>query len=149
MFEEIGVSTGVSLPAFIDAARPARAVFGRKTDQPLHDRGPNRLGNRNPEHRPATKPSPPSFKGEKVMSDRVAFVTGGAQGIGQGISETWASTGSGSQSQISTWTRRNPPETHTDAGREAVAYQVDVTDIESVGTCSDHRRRLGNIQILG
>ena len=30
MFEEMGVSTGVSLPALIDAARAAQAVLGRK-----------------------------------------------------------------------------------------------------------------------
>ncbi|HZN84795.1 MAG TPA: hydroxymethylglutaryl-CoA lyase, partial [Mycobacterium sp.] len=30
MFEEMGVSTGVSLPAIIDAAREAQTVLGRK-----------------------------------------------------------------------------------------------------------------------
>ena len=30
MFEEMGVSTGVSLPALIDAARAAQSVLGRK-----------------------------------------------------------------------------------------------------------------------
>ena len=30
MFEEMGVSTGVSLPPLIDAARAAQSVLGRK-----------------------------------------------------------------------------------------------------------------------
>jgi hydroxymethylglutaryl-CoA lyase len=30
MFDEMGVSTGVSLPAIIDAARAAQTVLGRK-----------------------------------------------------------------------------------------------------------------------
>jgi len=30
MFDEMGVSTGVSLPAMIDAARAAQSVLGRK-----------------------------------------------------------------------------------------------------------------------
>ena len=69
------------------------------------------------------------------MSNRVAFVTGGAQGIGQGIADdAWAPTGSGSPSPTSTWRpQRTPRSEIADAGGEAIAVH-DRRDRHRVGT---------------
>jgi 2-hydroxycyclohexanecarboxyl-CoA dehydrogenase len=67
------------------------------------------------------------------MSNRVAFVTGGAQGIGQGISETLGASGF----RVAV------------AGGEAIAVHVDVTDTESVRSAvKTVTAELGEIEIV-
>src|ERR1700675_2611500 len=67
------------------------------------------------------------------MSNRVALVTGGAQGIGQGISETLGANGFRvSVADLNLEAAEATAKRITDAGGEAIAVHVDVTDTESV-----------------
>ena len=67
------------------------------------------------------------------MSNRVAFVTGGAQGIGQGISETLGANGFRvAVADLNLDAAEATAKRIADAGGEAIAVHVDVTDTESV-----------------
>src|SRR3977135_2146785 len=84
------------------------------------------------------------------MSNRVAFVTGGAQGIGQGISETLGANGFRvAVADLNLDAAEATAKRITDAGGEAVAVHVDVTDTESVrGAVKTGAAELGEIDIL-
>jgi len=77
------------------------------------------------------------------MSNRVAFVTGGAQGIGQGISETLGANGFRvAVADLKPGRgRKSPPSASPDAGGGAIAVHVDVTDTESVRGAVKNRGR--------
>jgi 2-hydroxycyclohexanecarboxyl-CoA dehydrogenase len=67
------------------------------------------------------------------MSNRVAFVTGGAQGIGQGISETLGANGFRvAVADLNLEAAEATAKRIADAGGEAIAVHVDVTNTESV-----------------
>jgi 2-hydroxycyclohexanecarboxyl-CoA dehydrogenase len=67
------------------------------------------------------------------MSNRIAFVTGGAQGIGQGISETLAAKGFRvAVADLNLEAAEATANRIAEAGGEAIAVRVDVTDTESV-----------------
>jgi 2-hydroxycyclohexanecarboxyl-CoA dehydrogenase len=67
------------------------------------------------------------------MTARVAFVTGGAQGIGAGISETLGSNGFHvAVADLNLDAAQDTVKRITDAGGTAFAVHVDVTDTESV-----------------
>ncbi|WP_406691948.1 SDR family NAD(P)-dependent oxidoreductase [Saccharopolyspora sp. ID03-671] len=69
------------------------------------------------------------------MNNRVAFVTGGAQGIGRGISETLGAHGF--QTAVADINLERARETATainEGGGKALAVEVDVTDTTSVQT---------------
>jgi 2-hydroxycyclohexanecarboxyl-CoA dehydrogenase len=67
------------------------------------------------------------------MSNRVAFVTGGAQGIGQGIATTLAGHGFRvAVVDLNADTAATTAKAITDAGGVAIAVQADVTDTASV-----------------
>jgi 2-hydroxycyclohexanecarboxyl-CoA dehydrogenase len=67
------------------------------------------------------------------MSNRVAFVTGGAQGIGQGISETLGAKGfQVAIADLNTDAAQATAKSITDAGGTAIAVQADITDTGSV-----------------
>jgi 2-hydroxycyclohexanecarboxyl-CoA dehydrogenase len=67
------------------------------------------------------------------MSNRVALVTGGAQGIGQGISETLGTNGFRvAIADLNLEAAEATAKRINDAGGEAIAVSVDVTDTESV-----------------
>lgn len=67
------------------------------------------------------------------MSNRVAFVTGGAQGIGRGISETLGAQGFRTAvADINLERARETAATINDGGGKALAVEVDVTDTTSV-----------------
>jgi len=66
------------------------------------------------------------------MSNRVAFVTGGAQASARESQKPWASTGSGSPCRPQPGRAEATAKRITDAGGEAIAVRVDVTDTASV-----------------
>jgi 2-hydroxycyclohexanecarboxyl-CoA dehydrogenase len=84
------------------------------------------------------------------MSNRVAFVTGGAQGIGQGISETLGINGFRvAVADLNLDAAEATAKRISDAGGEAIAVHVDVTDTESVrGAVKTVAAELGEIDIL-
>ena len=84
------------------------------------------------------------------MSNRVAFVTGGAQGIGQGISETLGINGFRvAVADLNLDAAEATAKRITDAGGEAIAVRVDVTDTASVqGAVKTVEAELGDIEIV-
>jgi 2-hydroxycyclohexanecarboxyl-CoA dehydrogenase len=80
---------------------------------------------------------------------RIAFVTGGAQGIGAGISETLGSSGFHvAVADLNLDAARETAERITKAGGEAIAVHVDVTDTESVvGAVKTVVAELGEVEI--
>jgi 2-hydroxycyclohexanecarboxyl-CoA dehydrogenase len=67
------------------------------------------------------------------MSNRVAFVTGGAQGIGRGISETLGARGfQVAIADLNAETAHAAAKSITDAGGTAIAVRTDITDTASV-----------------
>jgi NAD(P)-dependent dehydrogenase (short-subunit alcohol dehydrogenase family) len=84
------------------------------------------------------------------MSNRVAFVTGGAQGIGQGISETLGASGFRvAVADLNLEAAEATAKRIAKAGGEAIAVHVDVTDTESVrGAVKTVTAELGEIEIL-
>ena len=84
------------------------------------------------------------------MSNRVAFVTGGAQGIGQGISETLGASGFRvAVADLNLEAAQATAKRIADAGGEAIAVQVDVTDTESVRSAvKTATAELGDIEIV-
>src|ERR1700727_373405 len=83
------------------------------------------------------------------MTNRVALVTGGAQGIGQGISETLGANGFRvAIADLNLEAAEATAKRITDAGGEAIAVHVDVTDTESVrGAVKTVAAELGDIEI--
>jgi 2-hydroxycyclohexanecarboxyl-CoA dehydrogenase len=84
------------------------------------------------------------------MSNRVAFVTGGAQGIGQGISETLGASGFRvAVADLNLEAAEATAKRIADAGGEAIAVHVDITDTESVhGAVKTVAAQLGEIEIV-
>ena len=84
------------------------------------------------------------------MTNRVAFVTGGAQGIGQGISETLGANGFRvAVADLNLEAAEATAKRIADAGGEAIAVHVDVTDTESVrGAVKTVAAELGDIEIV-
>src|SRR5271156_996873 len=84
------------------------------------------------------------------MSNRVALVTGGAQGIGQGISETLGANGFRvAVADLNLEAAEATAKRIADAGGEAIAVHVDVTDTESVrGAVKTVSAELGDIEIV-
>jgi 2-hydroxycyclohexanecarboxyl-CoA dehydrogenase len=83
------------------------------------------------------------------MTARVAFVTGGAQGIGAGISEALGSNGFHvAVADLNLDAAQETVARITDAGGRAFAIHVDVTDTESViGAVKTVAAELGEIEI--
>src|SRR5215213_699277 len=83
------------------------------------------------------------------MSNRVAFVTGGAQGIGEGISVTLGADGFRvAVADLNLEAAEATAKRITDAGGEAIAVHVDVTDTESVrGAVKTVASELGEIEV--
>jgi 2-hydroxycyclohexanecarboxyl-CoA dehydrogenase len=83
------------------------------------------------------------------MTARVAFVTGGAQGIGAGISEALGSNGFHvAVADLNLDAAQETVARITDAGGRAFAVHVDVTDTESViGAVKTVAAELGEIEI--
>ena len=83
------------------------------------------------------------------MSNRVAFITGGAQGIGEGISVTLAADGFRvAVADLNLEAAEVTAKRITDAGGEAIAVHVDVTDTESVrGAVKTVVAELGEIEV--
>jgi 2-hydroxycyclohexanecarboxyl-CoA dehydrogenase len=84
------------------------------------------------------------------MTNRVAFVTGGAQGIGQGISETLGANGFRvAVADLNLEAAEATAKRIADAGGEAIAVHVDVTDTESVrGAVKTVAAELGDIEVV-
>src|ERR1700687_316267 len=84
------------------------------------------------------------------MTNRVAFVTGGAQGIGQGISETLgASEFRVAVADLDLEAAEATAKRIADAGGEAIAVHVDVTDTASVRSAvKTVAAELGDIEIV-
>jgi 2-hydroxycyclohexanecarboxyl-CoA dehydrogenase len=84
------------------------------------------------------------------MSNRVALVTGGAQGIGQGISETLGTSGFRvAVADLNLEAAEATAKRIAGAGGEAIAVHVDVTDTESVrGAVKTVAAELGEIEIV-
>ena len=84
--------------------------------------------------------------GDKLKG-RVAFVTGGAQGIGQGISEALGINGFRvAVADLNLDAAEATAQRITDAGGEAIAVRVDVTDTASVqGAVKTVEAELGEI----
>lgn len=84
------------------------------------------------------------------MSNRVAFVTGGAQGIGQGISETLGANGFRvAVADLNLEAAEATAKRIVDAGGEAIAVHLDVTDTESVRSAVKIvAAELGEIEIV-
>jgi 2-hydroxycyclohexanecarboxyl-CoA dehydrogenase len=84
------------------------------------------------------------------MTNRVAFVTGGAQGIGQGISETLGANGFRvAVADLNLEAAEATAKRIADAGGEAIAVHVDVTDTESVrGAVKAVAAELGDIEVV-
>ena len=83
------------------------------------------------------------------MTDRVAFVTGAAQGIGAGIAETLGENGFRlAVADLNVESARATAKRIADAGGEAIAVHVDVTDTESVrGAVKTVTAELGDVDI--
>jgi 2-hydroxycyclohexanecarboxyl-CoA dehydrogenase len=83
------------------------------------------------------------------MNARVAFVTGGAQGIGAGISEALGSNGFHvAVADLNLDAAQDTAKRITDAGGTAFAVHVDVTDTESViGAVKAVATELGEIEV--
>ncbi|MDT5114933.1 MAG: 2-hydroxycyclohexanecarboxyl-CoA dehydrogenase [Mycobacterium sp.] len=83
------------------------------------------------------------------MTARVAFVTGGAQGIGAGISETLGSNGfQVAVADLNLDAAQDTAKRIIDAGGRAFAVHVDVTDTESViGAVKAVVAELGEIEV--
>jgi 2-hydroxycyclohexanecarboxyl-CoA dehydrogenase len=83
------------------------------------------------------------------MTARVAFVTGGAQGIGAGISEALGSNGFRvAVADLNLDAAQDTVTRITDAGGTALAVHVDVTDTESViGAVKVVAAELGEVEI--
>ena len=84
------------------------------------------------------------------MTNRVAFVTGGAQGIGQGISEALGANGFRvAVADLNLEAAEATAKRIADAGGEAIAVHVDVTDTESVRSAVNTvAAELGDIEIV-
>src|SRR6202048_3260290 len=84
------------------------------------------------------------------MSNRVAFVTGGAQGIGEGISETLGANGFRvAVADLNLEAAEATAKRIASAGGEAIAVYVDVTDAESVRSAVNTvAAELGDIEIV-
>jgi 2-hydroxycyclohexanecarboxyl-CoA dehydrogenase len=84
------------------------------------------------------------------MSNRVAFVTGGAQGIGQGISQTLGSNGfQVAVADLNLEAAQATAESIIAAGGKAIAVHVDVTDTASVQVAvKSVVQELGPIEIV-
>jgi 2-hydroxycyclohexanecarboxyl-CoA dehydrogenase len=84
------------------------------------------------------------------MSNRIAFVTGGAQGIGQGISKTLAANGFRvAVADLNLEAAEATAKRIAEAGGEAIAVRVDVTDTESVrGAVKTVAAELGDIEVV-
>jgi len=84
------------------------------------------------------------------MTARVAFVTGGAQGIGAGISETLGSNGfQVAVADLNLDAAQDTAKRIIDAGGRAFAVHVDVTDTESViGAVKAVVAELGEIEVV-
>jgi 2-hydroxycyclohexanecarboxyl-CoA dehydrogenase len=84
------------------------------------------------------------------MTNRVAFVTGGAQGIGQGISETLGANGFRvAVADLNLDAAEATAKRIAGAGGEAIAVHVDVTDSESVRSAvKTVAAELGDIEIV-
>lgn len=83
------------------------------------------------------------------MSNRVAFVTGGAQGIGKGISEALAEAGFRvAIADLNLEAAERTAGQITSAGDEAIAVEVDVTSNDSVqAAVQGVAERLGPIEV--
>src|ERR1700741_3331614 len=84
------------------------------------------------------------------MTNRVAFVTGGAQGIGQGISETLGANGFRvAVADLNLEAAEATAKRIAEAGGEAIAIHVDVTDSNSVrGAVKTVADELGEIEVV-
>jgi len=84
------------------------------------------------------------------MTNRVAFVTGGAQGIGQGISETLGANGFRvAVADLNLEAAEATAKRIAESGGEAIAVHVDVTDTNSVrGAVKTVTDELGDIEIV-
>src|SRR6201981_1128415 len=84
------------------------------------------------------------------MTNRVAFVTGGAQGIGQGISETLGANGFRvAVADLTLEAAEATAKRIAEAGGEAIAVRVDVTDTESVrAAVKTVAAELGEIEVV-
>ena len=84
------------------------------------------------------------------MTDRVAFVTGGAQGIGGGISEALGAHGFlVAVADLNLDAAGETAKRIADAGGKAIAVHVDVTDTESVRhAVATTTEELGDIEVV-
>ncbi len=84
------------------------------------------------------------------MTDRVAFVTGGAQGIGGGISEALGAHGFRvAVADLNLDAAKETAQRIVDAGGKAIAVLVDVTDTESVrNAVNTATEELGDIEVV-
>jgi 2-hydroxycyclohexanecarboxyl-CoA dehydrogenase len=84
------------------------------------------------------------------MSNRVAFVTGGAQGIGKGISDALGAAGFRvAIADLNTETAQATADGITAAGGEAIAVAVDITDTASVqAAVTEVEQQLGPIEVV-
>ena len=84
------------------------------------------------------------------MTDRVAFVTGGAQGIGGGISEALGAHGFRvAVADLNLDAAKETAQRIVDAGGKAIAVLVDVTDTESVRhAVNTATEELGDIEVV-
>ena len=84
------------------------------------------------------------------MTDRVAFVTGGAQGIGGGISEALGAHGFRvAVADLNLDAAKETAQRIVEAGGKAIAVLVDVTDTESVrNAVNAATEELGDIEVV-
>jgi 2-hydroxycyclohexanecarboxyl-CoA dehydrogenase len=84
------------------------------------------------------------------MSNRVAFVTGGAQGIGQGISECLGGNGFlVAVADLNLEAAQATARRIVEAGGQAIAVHVDVTDTESVRSAvKTVAAELGEVEVV-
>ena len=84
------------------------------------------------------------------MTDRVAFVTGGAQGIGGGISEALGAHGFRvAVADLNLDAAKETAQRIVEAGGKAIAVLVDVTDTESVrNAVNTATEELGDIEVV-
>lgn len=84
------------------------------------------------------------------MTDRVAFVTGGAQGIGGGISEALGAHGFRvAVADLNLDAAKETAQRIVDAGGKAIAVLVDVTDTESVrNAVNTATEELGDVEVV-